>query len=147
MINESIEGEETAASGKSKSPSVEPAPKIMMQNIGCEGNSNLFLVKAEHITMRDLIDVISTMTHIHAEEGPVDSIVTIEGMHSSGVRAVEIKPGVESLASVIHDQIVHALNCAHGNKREAANLLGISRRAFYRRLERHGLSSAIRRRR
>lgn len=37
------------------------------------------------------------------------------------------------------DQILSTMEQAHGNKAVAARLLGVSRRAFYRQLERHGL--------
>jgi len=39
------------------------------------------------------------------------------------------------------DHIVRVLNEVSGNKRAAAERLGISRRTLYRRLERHGLMS------
>jgi two-component system response regulator HydG len=44
-----------------------------------------------------------------------------------------------SLAEIERDHLVRALQQAGGNKSEAARMLGLSRRAFYRRLERHGL--------
>jgi len=44
-----------------------------------------------------------------------------------------------SLVDVERDHIVRTLELVHGNKAVAARLLGVSRRAFYRQLERHGL--------
>jgi DNA-binding NtrC family response regulator len=44
-----------------------------------------------------------------------------------------------SLVDVERDHIVRTLEQVHGNKAVAARLLGVSRRAFYRQLERHGL--------
>jgi DNA-binding NtrC family response regulator len=49
-------------------------------------------------------------------------------------------PGVPApLIDVQREHIVRTLQLARGNKAVAARLLGISRRAFYRQLERHGL--------
>src|SRR5262249_1771860 len=44
------------------------------------------------------------------------------------------------LGTMERDHIVRVLNEVRGNKRAAAERLGISRRTLYRRLERHGLS-------
>lgn len=43
------------------------------------------------------------------------------------------------LVAVQREHIVRTLQVARGNKAVAARLLGVSRRAFYRQLERHGL--------
>ena len=43
------------------------------------------------------------------------------------------------LIDVQREHIVRTLQLARGNKAVAARLLGVSRRAFYRQLERHGL--------
>jgi DNA-binding NtrC family response regulator len=51
------------------------------------------------------------------------------------------------LATVERDHIQRALVRAGGNKKAAAKMLGLSRRALYRRLERLDLSSTITRRR
>ncbi len=51
------------------------------------------------------------------------------------------------LATVERDHILRALQHARGNKKVAARLLGVSRRALYRRLERLGLEGTIVRRR
>ena len=40
-------------------------------------------------------------------------------------------------------RIVRTLGQVHGNKAVAARMLGISRRAFYRQLERHGLHHRV----
>jgi DNA-binding NtrC family response regulator len=47
------------------------------------------------------------------------------------------------LGDVERDHIVRTLQQVRGNKAVAARLLGISRRAFYRQLERHGLHQRI----
>jgi two-component system response regulator PilR (NtrC family) len=53
----------------------------------------------------------------------------------------------ESLASIERDHIVRTLRRVGGNKKAAAKMLGLSRRALYRRLERHQLDETITRRR
>ena len=56
-------------------------------------------------------------------------------------------PAPPLLATVERDHILRALQHARGNKKVAARLLGVSRRALYRRLERLGLEGTIVRRR
>ncbi len=61
-----------------------------------------------------------------------------------------VRPAVEDkdlLATVERDHIQRALVRAGGNKKAAAKMLGLSRRALYRRLERLDLSATITRRR
>jgi len=53
----------------------------------------------------------------------------------------------ESLATVEREHIQRALAKVGGNKKAAAQLLGLSRRALYRRLERLDLADSISRRR
>jgi DNA-binding NtrC family response regulator len=53
----------------------------------------------------------------------------------------------ESLATVEREHIQRALAKAGGNKKAAAQMLGLSRRALYRRLERLNLADSISRRR
>jgi DNA-binding NtrC family response regulator len=48
-------------------------------------------------------------------------------------------PSPSQAADLRVEDIVRAMEQVHGNKAVAARLLGISRRAFYRQLERHGL--------
>ncbi|MDP1572186.1 MAG: sigma-54 dependent transcriptional regulator [Vicinamibacterales bacterium] len=55
-----------------------------------------------------------------------------------GPRAVTIGP-VRPMGEVEREQVVRALEETRGNKKEAARRLGISRRAFYRRLEKYGM--------
>ena len=52
-------------------------------------------------------------------------------------------PGPAPLAEIERDHIVRTLQQVRGNKAVAARLLGISRRAFYRQLERHGLHHPV----
>lgn len=53
---------------------------------------------------------------------------------------------VSSLRTVERHHIMRALEHARGNKKAAARMLGVSRRALYRRLDRLGLESTIARR-
>jgi transcriptional regulator of acetoin/glycerol metabolism len=46
------------------------------------------------------------------------------------------------LSDIEREHIVRTLAQVQGNKALAAKLLGISRRAFYRQLERHGLHTS-----
>ena len=53
---------------------------------------------------------------------------------------------VEPLSDVEREHIMRALQSANGNKKKAAALLGVSRRALYRKLERLDLGITIARR-
>jgi len=67
----------------------------------------------------------------------------------SAALAVDVYAGLRSnsnpvpLVEVEREHIVRTLQQVRGNKAVAARLLGISRRAFYRQLERHGLHQRI----
>ena len=56
-------------------------------------------------------------------------------------RSVRVAP--IPLVEVERDHIVRTLEQVGGNKAVAARLLGVSRRAFYRQLERHGLHQRV----
>lgn len=68
---------------------------------------------------------------------------TMQAPSPASVRAVaapaEAREATVPLVEVERQHIVRTLAQVHGNKAVAARLLGISRRAFYRQLERHGL--------
>ena len=53
---------------------------------------------------------------------------------------------LEPLSDVEREHIMRALQHASGNKKKAATLLGVSRRALYRKLERLDLGVTIARR-
>jgi DNA-binding NtrC family response regulator len=55
-------------------------------------------------------------------------------------------PDPDFLSSVERDHIMRTLQRVGGNKKAAAELLGLSRRALYRKLERYDLDNTIRRR-
>jgi DNA-binding NtrC family response regulator len=61
-------------------------------------------------------------------------------------RVEPVSSDVEPLSDVERDHILHALRRSHGNKKKAAMLLGVSRRALYRKLERLDLGETIARR-
>ena len=62
-------------------------------------------------------------------------------------RALPAVADKDLLATVEREHIQRALVRAGGNKKAAAKMLGLSRRALYRRLERLDLSGTITRRR
>jgi DNA-binding NtrC family response regulator len=63
--------------------------------------------------------------------------------HAGGVE----DEGGQLLSTVEREHILRALQRAGGNKKAAARMLGVSRRALYRRLERLDLGATITRRR
>jgi DNA-binding NtrC family response regulator len=63
-----------------------------------------------------------------------------------GAPAVDPDADPPLLSTVEREHILRALQHARGNKKAAARMLGVSRRALYRRLERLGLDSTISRR-
>ena len=65
----------------------------------------------------------------------------------AGATAPAAAHDTDSLASVEREHIQRALAKAGGNKKAAAQMLGLSRRALYRRLERLDLAGSISRRR
>jgi DNA-binding NtrC family response regulator len=58
-------------------------------------------------------------------------------------RSVPRRDATIPLQVIEREHIIKTLDEVHGNKAVAARLLGISRRAFYRQLERHGLHHRI----
>jgi two-component system, NtrC family, response regulator HydG len=69
------------------------------------------------------------------------------GLAAEGGAAAAEPAGAERLEDVERDHIQRALLRAGGNKKAAARMLGVSRRALYRRLERLDLAATITRRR
>jgi len=89
------------------------------------------LVDGELISERELAVTISPAPSVRA----------------GGDEASHDGSGKDLLATVERDHIQRALLRAGGNKKAAAKMLGLSRRALYRRLERLDLSGTITRRR
>lgn len=84
-------------------------------------------------------------------DGPVVSARDLAGAVPSAIVA-ELDPAEDGddgrpLSTVEREHIVRALQRAGGNKKAAARMLGVSRRALYRKLERLDLSTTISRRR
>src|SRR6476659_1904232 len=80
---------------------------------------------------------------------PPSSVVSPAASASSVLRSAQgsTPPDRDLLVTVERDHIQRALVRAGGNKKAAAKMLGLSRRALYRRLERLDLSNTITRRR
>ncbi len=78
---------------------------------------------------------------------PVQMNAAPASAHPFAGVAAAASPEADLLATVERDHIQRALIRAGGNKKAAAKMLGLSRRALYRRLERLNLASTISRRR
>jgi DNA-binding NtrC family response regulator len=77
---------------------------------------------------------------------PVASLPPRAPAAASAPQASEAMPSDDLLVTVEREHIQRALVRAHGNKKAAARMLGLSRRALYRRLERLDLGDTIMRR-
>lgn len=78
---------------------------------------------------------------------PPESRAPAAGTGSLGAPGSGVSSDVERLTEVEREHIQRALERTGGNKKAAAQMLGLSRRALYRRLERLDLSDTIARRR
>jgi two-component system, NtrC family, response regulator HydG len=83
------------------------------------------LADGEFVTDRDLLGALQAV--------PSRSVV----------RPAPKRDATLPLQTIARDHIIKTLDEVRGNKAVAARLLGISRRAFYRQLERHGLHHRI----
>jgi DNA-binding NtrC family response regulator len=81
------------------------------------------------------------------EREVADALPGGRGVTGGGAGAGGDAPSPERLEDVERDHIQRALLRAGGNKKAAARMLGVSRRALYRRLERLDLAATITRRR
>jgi DNA-binding NtrC family response regulator len=86
------------------------------------------LAEGEFITERELN---SSLTPVAAPTRPAQSVSQTA---SAGVG----QPPPEALASLEREHVLEVLQRVGGNKMAAAQILGVSRRALYRRLERYG---------
>src|SRR5688500_13187886 len=75
------------------------------------------------------------------QEGDVPGVGRTPGGAQEGGGVRTVYPA--SLVDVERDHIIRTLEQVRGNKAVAARILGVSRRAFYRQLERHGLHQRI----
>ncbi len=95
------------------------------------------LADGEFVTERELAVCLPPPAPAMAAPGPVPASFSLAGD----------KPATDLLVNVERDHIQRALVRTGGNKKAAAQMLGLSRRALYRRLERLDLSGTIARRR
>jgi len=84
------------------------------------------------------------MPPLPAHPGQETAAATTTAVSTPSVPAPDADPPL--LSTVEREHILRALQHARGNKKAAAKMLGVSRRALYRRLERLGLESTISRR-
>jgi DNA-binding NtrC family response regulator len=96
------------------------------------------LADGDSITERELAVSMPVLTY--ATPRPA-------GAGPAGTPAGDALPADDLLVTVEREHIQRALVRAHGNKKAAARMLGLSRRALYRRLERLDLGDTIMRRR
>ena len=80
--------------------------------------------------------------------GYKDLATAVEAVKQSLPAGSELMPGAAAaqpapLIDVAREHIVRTLDMVDGNKAVAARLLGMSRRALYRQLERHGLHRRV----
>jgi DNA-binding NtrC family response regulator len=73
--------------------------------------------------------------------------VTYTPGRQAAAPAADAAPANDLLVNVEREHIQRALMRTNGNKKAAARILGLSRRALYRRLERLDLADTIMRRR
>jgi DNA-binding NtrC family response regulator len=97
------------------------------------------LTDGDFITERELVSSLPVA-------GPAAAAPVIPAAGSQAF-VPAASPESDLLVNVERDHIQRALVRANGNKKAAAKMLGLSRRALYRRLERLDLSSTIARRR
>ncbi len=95
------------------------------------------------VTETDVLSCMPPDTPLSAHTGR-EHLAMQPATPQPSVPAVETEPPL--LSTVEREHILRALQHARGNKKAAAKLLGVSRRALYRRLERLGLESTISRR-
>ena len=90
-------------------------------------------------SLDDAIDAVKRNMHDPSGEGGEPVLEPAPG----GVSRRLLAPDGTPLVEVEREHIVRTLEQVHGNKAVAARMLGISRRAFYRQLERHGLHHRV----
>ena len=120
-----------------------PAAERMLADARWDGNVRqlrnvieraCILAEAEFVTEADLAGSMLEQMHTVPAAPP---------RHDAVPGAPTPAPGPAPLAEIERDHIVRTLQQVKGNKAVAARLLGISRRAFYRQLERHGLHVSV----
>jgi two-component system NtrC family response regulator len=92
--------------------------------------------------VRELENILERAS-IVAGDGPIDPTLIaapVETGAANPSRGLEIPEGGLILEEVEKELILKALEKAGGNKSRAATLLGLTRRTFYSRMERYGLT-------
>src|SRR6185295_2759543 len=111
---------------------VTPAAERILANRAWDGNVRELRNTIERACM---LSEGSLLTDRDVTRDPVAS-----GPAEAGVATEGLVPG--TLDRMERERIVDVLRTVAGNKQAAARILGVSRRAFYRRLERYGLHTA-----
>jgi DNA-binding NtrC family response regulator len=90
---------------------------------------------------------VALMTGYSNLDGAVDAVKRTLEEGLDGLPRASLPPGrhqaTAPLVEVEREHIIRTLEQVRGNKAVAARILGISRRAFYRQLERHGLHQRV----
>ncbi len=121
-----------AASRRLKKPvlGVTPAAERLLANRRWQGN------------VRELRNTIERACML--AEGPYITDRDVSGQGAAPRAGQMTGDGVPGISSADErEHLIAALKSVGGNKQEAALALGVSRRALYRRLERHGLHVAV----
>jgi two-component system response regulator HydG len=112
-----------------------PGAERLLAESGWEGNVRQLRTVLERACMLADSDYVTA-----------SDLVGIMREQRATVSAASPPPAAETTAPLLtveREHIVRTLQQVRGNKAVAARLLGISRRAFYRQLERHGLHQRV----
>ena len=106
------------------------------------------LADSPHVTERELRRSLPAdpVTAAHAPHPPEAAAAAPVTLPARGDEPIPLHRDDVSLAAVNRDHVRRVLERAGGNKKQAAELLGVSRRAFYRLLDRLDLEDTVRRR-
>ena len=86
------------------------------------------------------IVIASQSGHRLGALGPEQAVNSLNASSQAAPKARPDHGAPASLEGIERDHILDVLRQVNGNRMAAAKLLGISRRALYRRLERHNLA-------
>jgi len=87
-----------------------------------------------YANLEDALDAVKRGMH--------DAVNATDAAHAAAIPGRANEPATP-LVEVEREHIIRTLEQVRGNKAVAARMLGISRRAFYRQLERHGLHQRV----
>jgi two-component system response regulator HydG len=119
-----------------------PGAERLLSNASWDGNVRQLRNVIERACILSEGDFVSEgdLSGSMQEQRLVPAAPPPSGAASSAPRS---DSGTAPLVEVEREHIIRTLQQVRGNKAVAARLLGISRRAFYRQLERHGLHHRI----